>query len=47
MTLNPLFGGSFLVSGPLTGIHGILWMLLHVLSDLGACFLFSLSIEFK
>ena len=47
MTLHPLLRSSFLVSGLLTGIHGVLCMLFHLFSVLGACFLFSLSIELK
>ena len=36
MTLHPVFQSSFLILGPVIGIHGSLTMLLSMLSVLGA-----------
>ena len=47
MTLHPIFRSSFLILGPIIGIHGGLTMLLSVFSDLGAWYLFSRIIEYQ
>ena len=47
MTLHPVFRRSFLILGPIIGIHGSLTMLVSVFSYLGAWCLFSRIIEYK
>ena len=47
MTLYPVFQSSFLILGPIIGIHGSLTMLLSMFSVLGASCIFSLIIEYN